>query len=182
MQQQIAMNILYDLMMQCLRCLGNVHDWIILLICRQMITVVPKRFLIFLVIIICYPCIFLSECHERNLAQNWYGSVEDCLLFHSWNLPFHLGFFHIPYRNFRSIPCPYCRRRITSLDLEPPGDIVSIPTFKMSEFWVVPTVYIFSFFPHSKCQSSEVYQLYIFSFFFFLQDFLCVLLLQNHWI
>ena len=38
MQLQIAMNIMYDLMMQCLHCLRNVHDRITLLICRQMIS------------------------------------------------------------------------------------------------------------------------------------------------
>ena len=37
MQQQIAMNILYDLMMQCLHYLRNVYDRITLLIYRQMI-------------------------------------------------------------------------------------------------------------------------------------------------
>ena len=30
--------------------------------------------------------------------------MEDCLPFHSWNLPFHSGIFHIPQQNFRSIP------------------------------------------------------------------------------
>ena len=38
MQLQIAMNILYDLMMQYLHCWRNVHDRITLLIWRQMIT------------------------------------------------------------------------------------------------------------------------------------------------
>ena len=35
---QIAMNIFYILMMQCLHCLRNVHDRITLLICRQIIS------------------------------------------------------------------------------------------------------------------------------------------------
>ena len=38
MQLQIAMNMFYDLMMQCLQCLRNVHVRIALLICRQMIS------------------------------------------------------------------------------------------------------------------------------------------------
>ena len=38
MQLQIAMNILYDMMMQCLHCLRNVHDRTTPLICRRMIS------------------------------------------------------------------------------------------------------------------------------------------------
>ena len=38
MPLQIAMNIFYDLMMQCLHCLRNIHDRIILVIGRQMIS------------------------------------------------------------------------------------------------------------------------------------------------
>ena len=68
-----------------------------------------KRFLIFLVITI--PIYFFCECHEQNLVWNWYGSMEDCLPFHSWNLPFHsILAYSIPkfpfHSIFHSIPCP----------------------------------------------------------------------------
>ena len=33
--------------------------------------------------------IFLRKYNAQNLVWNWYGSMEDCLQFHSWNLPFH---------------------------------------------------------------------------------------------
>ena len=36
--------------------------------------------------------------------------MEDCLPFHSWNLPFHSGIFHSEiFVPFHSIPCPGCR-------------------------------------------------------------------------
>ena len=38
MQLQVAINIFYDLMMQCLHCLRNVHDRITPIVCRQMIS------------------------------------------------------------------------------------------------------------------------------------------------
>ena len=38
MQLQIAMDVEYDVMMQCLHCLRNVYDRITLFICRQMIS------------------------------------------------------------------------------------------------------------------------------------------------
>ena len=47
---------------------------------------------------------FAAIYNAQNLGWNWYGSMEDCPPFHSLNLPFHSGIFHIPYRNFRSIP------------------------------------------------------------------------------
>ena len=50
MKLQIAMNIIYDLMIQCLLCLRNARDQTTLLICQQMIAV--KRFHRFLVITI----------------------------------------------------------------------------------------------------------------------------------
>ena len=36
-----------------------------------------------------YPYIFFCKCHERNLIWNWYGSMENCLPFHSRKPPFH---------------------------------------------------------------------------------------------
>ena len=59
--------------------------------------------------------LFFYNCHVRNLVWNWYKSMEDCLPFHSWNLPFHFilasSIFHtkisIPFHFlFHSIPCP----------------------------------------------------------------------------
>ena len=61
---------------------------------------------------------FFCKYNAQNLVWNWYGSMEDCLPFHSWNLPFHsiLAFsvFHteisVPIHfPFHSIPCPVCR-------------------------------------------------------------------------
>ena len=79
MQLQIAMNIFYDLMMQCLHCLSYALDRNILLICRQMIgcQTLPHIFSHH------YRYIFFCKCHEQNLAWNWYGSMDDCLPFHS---------------------------------------------------------------------------------------------------
>ena len=90
MQLQIAINIFYDLMMQCLYCLRSVHDRITLLICRLMIScwTLSHSFKYH------YPYIFFCKCHERNLVWSWCGSKEDCIPFLSWNLP---------YRNCRSI-------------------------------------------------------------------------------
>ena len=79
---------------------------------------------------------YVSFCkyNARNLVWNWYGSMEDCLPFHSWNLPFHsileifhsIPFWHLPYSIpkflfhsiFHSIPChalPKSRPRECSL-------------------------------------------------------------------
>ena len=101
MQLQIAMNILYDMMMQSLHCLCNVHDQTTPLICQWMIScyTLPNIFSYHNSLSICIFC----KCHERNLVWNWYGSMEDCLPFHSWNLPFHSSIFHIPYENFHSV-------------------------------------------------------------------------------
>ena len=38
MQLQIAMNVVYDVMMQCLHCLRNIHDRITLFICLQIVS------------------------------------------------------------------------------------------------------------------------------------------------
>ena len=42
--------------------------------------------------------VFFYKYNAQNLVWNWYGSMEDCLPFHS------IPFWHLPYRNFRSIP------------------------------------------------------------------------------
>ena len=55
------------------------HDRITLLICRQIISC---QMLVH-IFSYHYPYMFFWECHERNLGWNWYGSVEDCLPFHS---------------------------------------------------------------------------------------------------
>ena len=41
--------------------------------------------------------VFFCKYTAQTLVWNWYGSMKD-------GLPFHSGIFHIPYRNFRSIP------------------------------------------------------------------------------
>ena len=64
MQLQIAMNIFYDLIRQCLHYLRNAHCRNTLLICRQMI-IVAKHFHIFLIIII---NTFFGKCQLRNLV------------------------------------------------------------------------------------------------------------------
>ena len=51
----------------------------------------------------------------ENLVWNWYGSMEDCLLFHSWNLPLHSilasSIFHtkisIPYHALPASTFPW---------------------------------------------------------------------------
>ena len=81
-------------------CLCNVHNQSTA-ICRQMLCVDIEVEYFCDNIIYHYPisvCIFLSiQC--TNLVWNWYGSMEDCLPFHSWNLPFHSilasSIFHI---------------------------------------------------------------------------------------
>ena len=51
---------------------------------------------------------FFCKYNAQNLEWNWYGSIKDCL-------PFHSGIFHNPYRNSRFIPyhalapSKYCR-------------------------------------------------------------------------
>ena len=58
--------------------------------------------------------VFFCNYKARNLEWNWYGSMEDCLPFHSWNLPFHSilasSIFHtkisVPFHfPFHSLPC-----------------------------------------------------------------------------
>ena len=60
---------------------------------------------------------FFCKYDAQNLVYNWYGSMEDCLPFHSWNLPFHSiqtsSIFHteisVPFHfPVHSIPCPVC--------------------------------------------------------------------------
>ena len=101
-----SMNILYDLMMQCLHCLRNVHDWTTLFICRQMISSKTLPY----IFIYHYPYIIFCKCHLGNQVWNWYGSMEDCLPFHSWNLPFHSilasSIFHTEISvPFHTMPC-----------------------------------------------------------------------------
>ena len=48
--------------------------------------------------------VFFCIYKAQNSVRIWHRRMEDCLPFHSWNLPFHSGIFHIPYQNFRSIP------------------------------------------------------------------------------
>ena len=90
---------------------SNVYDQITVLICRQMICceTLLHSFSFH------HPYLFFCIYHERNQVWNWYGRMKDCLPFHSWNLRFHCGIFHIPYWNFHSIlfhfrfhsiPCP----------------------------------------------------------------------------
>ena len=107
------MNIFYDLMVQCLHCLRNVHesyDRLTLLICRQITSceTLPHVFSYH------YPYIFFYKCHERNLAWNWYGRLPSIPFLKS-SIPFHSilapPIFHtaisVPFQSiFHSIPCP----------------------------------------------------------------------------
>ena len=61
--------------------------------------------------------VFFSKYNAQNLVWNWYGSMEDCRPFHSWNSPFYSilasSIFHteisVPFHfPFHSIPCPGC--------------------------------------------------------------------------
>ena len=46
---------------------------------------------------------------KSSMKLVWkYGRLSSISFLKS-SIPFHSGIFHIPYRNFRSIPCPGCR-------------------------------------------------------------------------
>ena len=103
-QLQVAMNVLYDLMMQCLHCLRNVHDRTTLFICRQMIS--SKT----LSCIFSYHYPYIIFCkwqmpfRKSSMKLVWkYGRLPSIPFLKS-SIPFHSGIFHIPYRKFCSIP------------------------------------------------------------------------------
>ena len=101
-------------MIQCVHCLGNNHNQSTA-ICPEIMRVDIKVEYFCDNIVYHYPTsvlyMFFCKCNARNLVWNWYGSMEDCLPFLSWNLPFHSilasSIFHteIPVP-IHSIPCP----------------------------------------------------------------------------
>ena len=108
-------------MMQYVHCLRNINNQSTA-ICRQIIRldIAVKYFCDNITVFITtrYRYVFFCKYNAQNLVWNWYGSMKDCLPFHSWNLSFHsilASFifhtevsvqFHFP---FHSIPCPDCR-------------------------------------------------------------------------
>ena len=71
-------------MMQYVRCLRNVH-YQSTAICRQIICVdiEVEYFCDNIIITTRNRYVFFCEYNARNLVWNWYGSMEDCLPFHS---------------------------------------------------------------------------------------------------
>ena len=73
-------------MMQCVHCLRNKHNKSIA-ICRQIIRVnIEVEYFCDNIIYHYLTSVqynFFCKCNARNLVWNWYGSMEDCLPFHS---------------------------------------------------------------------------------------------------
>ena len=101
-------------MMQYVHCLRNVQNQSTA-ICRQIICVnIEVEYSVTILIITTrHRYGFFCKYNAQNLVWNWYGSMEDCLPFHSWNLPFHSilasSIFHteifVPFHfPFHSIP------------------------------------------------------------------------------
>ena len=88
-------------MMQYVHCLRNINNQSSA-ICRQIIRIDIEVEYFCDNVIYHYPTsvrIFLQK-NARNLVWNWYGSMEDCLPFHS------ILASSIPKFPFHSIPCP----------------------------------------------------------------------------
>ena len=94
-------------MMQYEHCLRNAPNQSTA-ICRQIICVDIEVEYFCDNIIYHYPtsiCIFLLiQCTKSSMELVWkYGRLSSIPFLKS-SIPFHSGIFHIPYRNFRSIP------------------------------------------------------------------------------
>ena len=71
-------------MMQYVHCLRNVHNQSTA-ICRQIISVdiEVEYFCDNIIVTTQHLYVFFCKYNARNLVWNWYGSMEDCLPFHS---------------------------------------------------------------------------------------------------
>ena len=117
-------------LMQYVHCLRNIHNWGTT-VCRQIVYV--EHF--YENIIYHYPHIFFCKSPVRNLVWNWleweYGRFSSIPFLKS-SMPFHSGIFHIPYRNFRSIPYHALRRTFRRMISQWQHDV----GFFRSEIWI----------------------------------------------
>ena len=102
MQQQIAMNIFHDFVMQCLHCLRNCHDQITLLICRRWLAAEHFHIVLVITIRMYFWVNAMSGIYYGIGIEVQYKRLF-CIPFLKSSIPFHSGIFHIPYRKFHSI-------------------------------------------------------------------------------
>ena len=90
--------------MHYVHCLCNVHNQSTA-ICRQILCVdIEVEYSVTMLFITTrHRYVFFCKYNAQNLVWNWYGGLSSIPFLKS-SIPFHSGIFHIPYRNFCSIP------------------------------------------------------------------------------